>query len=842
MAKQPSNGNGANNNVPSSSPPSTKTDVIIKNDPVLSSFLSNEIIPLPPRTIGGLRDQIPKIKQCNCRRSHCLKLYCECFAAGIFCQNECRCSDCHNVNESISRYEAIRTTLNRNVNAFRPRMTIVESFSPKDAISEEGLYTRLKDTPSSMDHDFLPIPSGKKSISSTSVSKSESNKNLPFKSLKPYPQYSNVVQSQPTFARGNFKSCKLGCNCRKSNCLKKYYECFQESIYCIPSCHCTDCKNRVGNAEREALINNNRKLEERECIALTSAYAIGNIEGNSGVSSGVSGVAVGGVVAATTNPALSGNDGGGRAEVLAKGVAAEGIDVFLPPFSYAVPSFGKIRDLSSNGTFGQQVVGGALDNFLDRFSGDEKLEKQREGQKSKLPTKREKTQEKVEICETDLERRWRIATEYLEEKNELMLDVLSKHGDKIMKGITDEQCTRKQARSSNSSNKSSEVADERDSPIASSFNIERNLQSKVKLELAIPAGNEQIWSLSPTTSCSLNDRLVSKRKISALMKDMHQLENVLLRVEADAKIKFENIVSEKIEDVPSDEMIPGRASTQQLQLPINIDVGANLDGDDKTQVLINNTNESITLNKRNETGFEGKHQCNLIEQVQGEGGSHDHCADSIITESCDSDQLLHKKQVLKMKDMSNHEARSWRNTQNVRKTVIIHNLLNNSHKRHNKNGDIKSKEISNVANGDCLSYENQEENDLLYRANKVFIEENNNWETNGNTCKSRSESKNNIEGTHDKIDNLPQKRQENPEEMLQDKNTRDPCNLLRCDEQVPLGADCSPATKDISMEAVKELYILANQDSSLLHELAKMIRKRALSLAAKRAERKKMKL
>ena len=78
---------------------------------------------MPLSAIGLDADQKPPLKQCNCKRSNCLKLYCECFATGVYCRSTCNCVSCfNNLNYENLRIEAVEAILDRNSQAFRPKI------------------------------------------------------------------------------------------------------------------------------------------------------------------------------------------------------------------------------------------------------------------------------------------------------------------------------------------------------------------------------------------------------------------------------------------------------------------------------------------------------------------------------------------------------------------------------------------------------------------------------------------------------------------------------------------------------------------------------------------------
>ncbi|ONK74347.1 uncharacterized protein A4U43_C03F5300 [Asparagus officinalis] len=127
-------------------------------------------------------------KRCNCKKSKCLKLYCECFAAGIYCVEPCSCQGCFNKPIHEETVLATRKQIeSRNPLAFAPK--VIRASKPVQDMAEE-----TNKTPASARH-------------------------------------------------------KRGCNCKKSSCLKKYCECFQGGVGCSASCRCEGCKNAFGRKD-----------------------------------------------------------------------------------------------------------------------------------------------------------------------------------------------------------------------------------------------------------------------------------------------------------------------------------------------------------------------------------------------------------------------------------------------------------------------------------------------------------------------------------------------------------------------------------------------------------------
>ncbi|KAK8331695.1 hypothetical protein V6Z12_A10G090900 [Gossypium hirsutum] len=142
---------------------------------------SDSPIPVPWANIKANNGTPKGPKQCGCKQSKCLKLYCDCFASGEYC-NGCTCADCcNNVENEDLRKVAIEIILERNPRAFKPKISS-SPCSPQDIEGDK--------------------------IDSPQVGRHE-----------------------------------RGCHCKKSECLKRYCECFQASVFCSQNCKCVDCKN-----------------------------------------------------------------------------------------------------------------------------------------------------------------------------------------------------------------------------------------------------------------------------------------------------------------------------------------------------------------------------------------------------------------------------------------------------------------------------------------------------------------------------------------------------------------------------------------------------------------------
>lgn len=85
----------------------------------------------PTASLAGMGANKPR-KPCNCKNSQCLKLYCDCFANGEFCRKTCYCQNCkNNIKFEEERAFAIKTCLDRNPLAFRPKVGKHRSTDPE---------------------------------------------------------------------------------------------------------------------------------------------------------------------------------------------------------------------------------------------------------------------------------------------------------------------------------------------------------------------------------------------------------------------------------------------------------------------------------------------------------------------------------------------------------------------------------------------------------------------------------------------------------------------------------------------------------------------------------------
>ncbi|KAI8547546.1 hypothetical protein RHMOL_Rhmol07G0204500 [Rhododendron molle] len=142
-------------------------------------------------------------KRCNCKKTKCLKLYCDCFAAGIYCAEPCACQGCFNRPEYEDTVLETRQQIeSRNPLAFAPKVVQRITESPANS----NVEVRNASTPSSARH-------------------------------------------------------KRGCNCKKSMCLKKYCECYQANVGCSNGCRCEGCKNVYGKKGDSGMAEDVFRLE-----------------------------------------------------------------------------------------------------------------------------------------------------------------------------------------------------------------------------------------------------------------------------------------------------------------------------------------------------------------------------------------------------------------------------------------------------------------------------------------------------------------------------------------------------------------------------------------------------
>ncbi|KAF4399681.1 hypothetical protein G4B88_022764 [Cannabis sativa] len=99
----------------------------------------------PQAQIGIEEDNGPQEHQgqCRCKLTKCLKMYCECFSSGFYC-NGCNCIDCHNnIKNEPARTAAVESILERNQNAFRSKTANSLHVTPDIKVQKKGTTSNV---------------------------------------------------------------------------------------------------------------------------------------------------------------------------------------------------------------------------------------------------------------------------------------------------------------------------------------------------------------------------------------------------------------------------------------------------------------------------------------------------------------------------------------------------------------------------------------------------------------------------------------------------------------------------------------------------------------------------
>jgi Tesmin/TSO1-like CXC domain, cysteine-rich domain len=168
------------------------------------------------------RDEIQDMG-CTCKKTRCLKLYCQCFGAKLYCGINCRCLICYNTKKHEKhRKDAMRNILSRNPAAFDTKFkkdSTVIAAAPKPTTTSATIATK-------------PDPQSPNTTTSAMITNSDTYPTeTPIVDTITNVAASTATTTTPTDA-SRVLAHRLGCKCRKSACMKKVRSKFDvSSIY-----------------------------------------------------------------------------------------------------------------------------------------------------------------------------------------------------------------------------------------------------------------------------------------------------------------------------------------------------------------------------------------------------------------------------------------------------------------------------------------------------------------------------------------------------------------------------------------------------------------------------------